>query len=339
MLVRRLGAIALTLECLVLLATGPAFAGQRDTSSDALAKRLAAKSADRDGYAPALARSAAEAVVEVEPNDSPAQAQPVAVGDVVDASVPEGDVDWFAVTGESGTYLTVSTSSRDGSIADTVLEVFGSDAATLLAVDDDGGMGLFSAIEHLLVPDDGIVLVRVTRFGPLGDDLYSLSVEDGVAPPPVPENDTPASAVFLEICNTALTGSTVGATSASAGVACVEFDPLGGDVFFAVDLLYSYQLTAQVEPLSGWDPSIYLFTDPSDPAGSCLIGTDEAFADEIETVIYTNEDETSASMRIYMAVDSWEPGQAGSFALRLNCDFVVSNDSESWGGLKARFDR
>lgn len=340
MLVRHPGAIALTLVCFLSASASTALAGPRHLEADALAKRLAAKSVDRDGYTPALAKGALELLTEVEPNDTPELAQAVAVGDQVDAAIPEGDVDWFAVAAPASSYLTVSTASLEGSDTDTVLEAFASDGTTRLSIDDDSGLGLFSAMQHLLVPGDGQVLVRVTRFGPLGDDAYRLSVESGEAPPAVPANDTPATALVLEACNTSLTATTVGASSAAAGLDCVEFDPLGGDVFFAVELPFSYQLTVNVVPNSAWDPSLYLFTDPSDPAGSCLLGTDEAFADESETLLYTNDDEVAAAtMLIYVGVDSWELAQQGEFTLLLNCDFVVSNESNSWGGLKSRFER
>lgn len=340
MQVRHAGAIALTLVFLLSASAVSALAGSRHGDADALAKRLAAKSADRDGYTPMLAKGAAELLAETEPNDTAAQAQAVAVGDIVDAAVAEGDVDWFAVSAAAASYLTVSTASLDGSDTDTVLEAFAADGITRLSIDDDGGLGLFSAMQHLSVPGDGLVLVRVTRFGPLGDDAYRLSVEPGVAPPAVPENDTPATAIVLEACNTSLTAITTGASSAVSGLGCVEFDPLGGDVYYAVELPFSFQLTVSVTPNSSWDPSLYLFTDPSDPAGSCLMGTDEAFAAESETLIYTNDDEVAeATMMIYVGVDSWELAQQGEFTLELNCDFVVSNEADSWGGLKSRFER
>ena len=331
MLVRHMGAVALTLVCLV-----SATAGAATAAPDATAKRQAAKDADHDGYLPALAKAPAAIVAESEPNDTPAQAQSVSVSDMVDASVPDSDVDWFSVETTAGAYLTVSTSSIDGSNTDTVLEAFASDGTARLDVDDDAGMGLFSAIQHLEVPGDGIVLLRVPRFGPLGDDAYRLTVEPGTAPPPVPANDTPATATDLEVCATTRTGSTVGASSA-AGAACVEFDPLGGDVFYTVELPYSYQLTVLLTPDSAWDPSVYVFTDPADPMGSCLVGADVAYAGESETVIYTNESVDELPMQVYIGVDSWEGAQNGTFTLQLNCDFVVGVESGSWSGLKARF--
>lgn len=337
MLVRHLGVLALTLVSIGSFSAAPTLAGSRAHDADALAKRLANKSIDRDGYAPVLAKGAAGIPIEVEPNDTAAQATPVGVGSLLEASIPDGDVDWFVVSGANG-YLTLSTASSQGSATDTVLEAFASDGTTRLSIDDDAGLGLFSAIQHLTVPGDGEVLVRVTRFGPLGDDAYVLSVELGTPPPPSPDNDTPQSALALETCNTTVSGSTSGASSEVSGLGCVQFAPLGGDVFYVVELPYSYQLTAVVDPGSAWDPSLYLFTDPSDPAGSCLIGNDEAFGDESEVVIYTNEDETTDPMIVYVGIDSWEPAQSGDFSLVLSCDFVVGTDTDSWGGLKARFE-
>lgn len=331
MLVRRGGAPLLTLVCLFLVAAAP-LAGA--TTPDLKLQR--AKQADRDGYAPSLLLRAVQ-VTEVEPNDVPGDAQEIAVGDVVDAAVAGGDVDWFRIDASGESYVAVSTAPLDGSVTDTVLEVFESDGTSLIATDDDAGVGLFSALTGLAVPADEVVYARITRFSTVGDDAYRLAVEPSDAPPAPPVNDLPETVEVLEGCNALVQGTTVGATNALDVLGCVSPDALGGDVFYRVEVPYSYQLTVQVEPDGAFDPAVYLFADPADPAGSCVAGIDEAFTGENETLLFTNESVDELPVTLYLAIDGWDPQRAGSFTASLSCDFVVDTDDLSFGSLKARF--
>lgn len=318
---------ALVCFCLVVLASSA-------SAADLATKLDRAKRADHDGYAPQrLARAAT--VTEIEPNDAVGDAQSVAVGDQVDASLPVGDVDWFLVDASAEAYVTVSTTARGGSLTDTLLDVFTADGATLLASDDDGGLGLYSALQSL---DGGSVLaVRVTRFSSVGDEDYALVVEAAGPPPSAPANDTPAAAEVLGDCNTVANGTTVGASDALAGATCLPLDVRGGDVFYRLEVPYSYQLIVHLEPDASFDPAAMLFGDPADPDGSCIVAVDEAFAGEQETLLFTNEDASSPFRVVYLAVDSWDPQRAGGFTAVISCDFVVSDDTHSFGGLKARF--
>lgn len=327
MLARSRETVSLTLV-LTLLVAASATAGDLTTKLDR------AKRADHHGYAPTMLQRAAT-VGEEEPNDTVESAQALAVGDQIDASVPAGDVDWFLVDATGDAYVTISTSSRDGSFTDTVLDVFSADGLTPIASDDDGGVGLFSALESL--EGGAVFAVRVTRFSSLGDDDYAVVAEPASAPPVAPANDAPATAEMLADCNAVATGTTVGATNALGVAACVTPDPLGGEVFYRFELPYSYQLVIHVDPDATFDPSLLLFTDPASPETSCLEGVDEAFAGERETLLYTNEDASAESLTVYLAVDSWDPQRAGGFTAVVTCDFVVSDETSSFGALKARF--
>ncbi|HKK69696.1 MAG TPA: PPC domain-containing protein [Candidatus Krumholzibacteria bacterium] len=331
MLVRRRGALLLALVSLFLVATAPL---AEATTPDLKLQR--AKQADRDGYSPSLLLRAAQ-IAEVEPNDIPADAQEIAVGDVVDAGVPDGDVDWFRIDASTETWVAVSTAPIDGSVTDTVLELFESDGTSLIATDDDAGVGLYSALTGITVPDDGVVYARITRFSSVGDDAYRLAVEPSDAPPAPPVNDLPETAEVLEGCNVVVQGTTVGATNQLDVLACVNPDALGGDVYYQVEVPYSYQLTIQIEPDGAFDPAAYLFADPTDPAGSCVAGIDEAFTGENETLLFTNESADELPVTLYLAIDGWDPQRAGSFSAALSCDFVVDTGDESFGSLKARF--
>lgn len=321
----------LPVTCFVLLANVPARA-----ADDADARVAAAKDLDEDGYAPVL--PASWALAEVEPNDTPGEATAIDLGVAVDAAIAgTGDEDWYELDTGSGSYVTLSTSSSGDPGTDTVLEAFASDGATRLAADDDSGLGLFSALEHLAVPGDGILLIRVTRYSALGGDDYRLLAEAGAAPPPAPDNDIALAAQLLDECNTAVTGSTVGAANELSDLGCLAVDPVGGDVFYRVTVPFSFELTVLVEPVEGWDLSAYVFSDPADPAGSCIDASDIGYAGEAEFLRFLNEQLPGQDREVYIAVDSWAAASAGSFILSTRCDFVVPNEVSSFSTLKSRF--
>ena len=318
---------------LALLVPG---AGPARGAEDVAARIAAAKALDHEGYIPALARG--DVTAETEPNDTPATANPIVVGIAADAALTGMvDEDWFLVSAVAGDFLTLSTSVMTVGITDTVLEVYASDGVSRIAMDDDSGMGLFSALQHIEVPADGILLLRVTRYSALGGDDYRVLAEAGTLPPPAPQNDSITSAEDLGGCNTAVTGSTEGATNDLGELLCLGIDPLGGEVFYRISVPFSFQLNILAEPTGSWDLSVYMFTDPVDPAGSCVGAADIAYAGEAESVRFVNEDVTEDAVELYIAVDSWTAATTGSFILSAQCDFVVPNEQASFGTLKARF--
>jgi hypothetical protein len=312
-------------------ATAPAWGAE-----DSRARIAAAKALDHEGYSPTPARGVA--ATETEPNDTPATANPIDLGAALDAALTGTvDEDWFSVSAIAGDFLTLSTSALVAGISDTVLEVYASDGLSLIAMDDDSGMGLFSALQNIEVPADGKLLLRVTRYSALGDDGYRILAESGTPPPPAPVNDSIASAEQLSGCNTAVTGSTQGAANEVGEILCLGIDPLGGEVFYRISVPFSFQLNILAEPTGGWDLSVYVFTDPADPSGSCVDAADIAYAGEAEAVGFVNDSLTGDTAELYIAVDSWTSATTGSFILSAHCDFVVPNEFSSFGTLKARF--
>lgn len=330
MLDRHTRAVALALISLFL---APTLAAAGSTAE----RVAAAKQADRDGYRPALFKEAANVVSETEPNDQPADADSVDVGDVMVASFgAPGDEDWFEITASSAGYLALSTTASDTGPTDTVLEVYDAVGDRLLAFDDDGGAGLFSALPHLAVDTEQMLLVRIRHYGGLGGDGYELHVEVGTPPPPAPANDLVAGAVEVE-CNKSTLGTTVGSGDSFSDLDCLPLESKGGDVFYQVVLPYSNQLNVQATPgTSSLDPAVFLFTDPTDPAGSCIAAADDAFAGESEIAVYTNEDYEDGLL-VYIGIDSWAPASAGDFVLQVDCDFVVPTESTNWSALKANW--
>jgi len=72
-----------------------------------------------------------------EPDDSAAQAQPLALYEAqTHAFCVAGDADWLAFTAEAGTTYQIATYNLAPDV-DTVLEVYASDGSTLLEQNDD----------------------------------------------------------------------------------------------------------------------------------------------------------------------------------------------------------
>ncbi len=80
-----------------------------------------------------------------EPDDTPAQARPVAAGQVSSHTFPvAGDVDWVKFTARKNRRVSLATSGLTGD-TDTMIELYAADGS-LLASDDDGGGGRASRL-------------------------------------------------------------------------------------------------------------------------------------------------------------------------------------------------
>jgi uncharacterized delta-60 repeat protein len=71
--------------------------------------------------------------------------------------------DWISFNACSGRSYTIETSNL-GPLADTVLELYGTDCTSLLASDNDGGAGLASLIAGWVAPAGGTYHVKVIQF-------------------------------------------------------------------------------------------------------------------------------------------------------------------------------
>ncbi len=84
-----------------------------------------------------------------------------------------GDDDWFYFEASAGAQVTLET--QLGSLADTVLRLYGPDGVTLVAIDDDGGPGFASLINYT-VPAAGFYYASVRDFADDDVGSYSLSL-------------------------------------------------------------------------------------------------------------------------------------------------------------------
>jgi len=221
--------------------------------------------------------AAASALAESEPNDLPAQADPVAggllsaayppagAGALVDATLAPGDVDFFSLELVAGELVTLAVLTPDGgAFADPALRLFEPNGGAA-ATDDDSGPGFLPAL-RLRASASGTWRVAVSGFG--DDDFdgaghaesvaYRLVVSVVAAPPlfiePLPDtNGSSAGADPLPE-----TGASF-ALGAPGGVAAVTGAVAPGDVdFYALPVRAGETLAAFV-----WDEDAGAFADPT----------------------------------------------------------------------------
>ncbi|MBN2580931.1 MAG: S8 family serine peptidase [Pirellulales bacterium] len=117
--------------------------------------------------------------------NNPAAAAPISVGATLGGTIESGgDVDWFRFQAEAGTRYAVSTALTG--LRDSVLYLYGSDGATLLAWNDDSGGTLASSLTWT-APAGGQYYLQVKAYSASQTGGYRLSLVDSTpAPAPVP---------------------------------------------------------------------------------------------------------------------------------------------------------
>ncbi len=175
---------------------------------------------------------------EVEPNDAPASATPIASssarlrGDIF----PNGDVDWYAFIANAGdrVYAATMTSFSASGSTDSVLTLFAPDGSTVLEEDDNDGTfgGNASTIAGTVLLEGGIHYLRVRHFNATTQlrpyDLY-LQVRSG-SPAAEVEPNSPAPQPMPE------SGWASGAITPAADTDLYSFDLAAGDaVFLSLD--------------------------------------------------------------------------------------------------------
>jgi hypothetical protein len=89
---------------------------------------------------------------------------------------PEGDEDVFSFDGAAGDAVDISAGSVD---FDMFLEL--EQNGQLIAVDDDGGIGLNSLLQSFVLPVSGEYLIRVRALGDFGSGSYSIDIKSSTA--------------------------------------------------------------------------------------------------------------------------------------------------------------
>jgi hypothetical protein len=130
---------------------------------------------------------------EDEPNGVCGQANPIEAGEVYSglqtaAGVAEND--WWVLTVDETTFVTIETDGWDDFAVDTFLELWGPATedtcpGVLIAADDDAGPGFLSKIDALLEPGDYYINATVSPFSVGANYPYDLMVS--MSEPPLVE--------------------------------------------------------------------------------------------------------------------------------------------------------
>ena len=142
-----------------------------------------------------------ERFTEVEPNDSPAQATPIAPGVVRGSLFPANDWDYYSFSATAGDrlYALTMTSASASSSTDSVLELYGPDGTTLIEHDNDDGSfsSNASSIAGAVLPTTGTYYLRVRHNQATGQlfpyDLY-MHLQRGTPGVESEPNDDPSNA-------------------------------------------------------------------------------------------------------------------------------------------------
>ena len=266
---------------------------------------------------------------ENEPNDDCTMADYLTLDDNYSAAIdPAGDVDWFEVFYPAGGNFIFETHAGD--CGDTKMYLYADDCTTELAYDDDGGEGYYSKIEYTLAPNT-TVYVLVTGYSSYTSGTYFLTMVEGEAPCPAPENNTCEGALPLPF-GTTFTFNNCGATNdySPASGGCTGYSANGLDVVYYVDLIEDQQLT--VTATTSYDNAIYLVTDCADVENTCVAGAD-ATVSGTETLIFDTAENPG---RYYLILDGYSSsGYEGDWEVTV--DGVVATDAATFSSVKAMY--
>jgi uncharacterized protein YkwD len=138
-----------------------------------------------------------------EPDNDQETASPVTVGATQShAFCVSGDEDWLSFDAVAGTAYRIETSNLAPG-TDTVLELYGRDGQTLLAINDDGGDGLASLLPFKF-GESGTYAIKLRQYGNTGDAGYTydvgISIDEAGSDPtphPAPVFDYPSDGQVL----------------------------------------------------------------------------------------------------------------------------------------------
>ncbi|NUN48410.1 MAG: fibronectin type III domain-containing protein [Candidatus Brocadiae bacterium] len=188
--------------------------------------------------------SPAPAASEAEPNNGPAQANPIGYGDFRNGSVDKHTEDWFSFTGAAGDLVRVKiydVANREDAKHHVTVDLFASDGTTEIPSSPPEGV-LHTA--RALLRDSGTCYIRVKGTTGSGT-LYSLELERFLAVAVESEpNDPPAAADVLD-----LAGRVSGLIAADGDVDVFSFAATSTELV----TLAAYARPADVPPGSDGD--------------------------------------------------------------------------------------
>jgi hypothetical protein len=240
--------------------------------------------------APLAYPGSAAVVLETEPNDAPATANAIALGDSVSGVIdPAGDVDVFAIDLTAGELVEFDVDAQalpGGSDLDSYLTLYGPDGITILAENDDWD-GLDSYLLYA-PPADGTYFLEISPCcgpgggsgGPEYDYLIRvaafLAELDEIEP-----NDSPAQATVMALGESLFRGL---------------IDPASDIDYFAIDAPGAGVLSVDWSAFQWWFPAIVKLWDADGTTLLDSVHVDYDWPYRVETFV-------PASGRVYVSVE------------------------------------
>jgi hypothetical protein len=120
---------------------------------------------------------------EVEPNDTVAQAQAVALGSQINGNLLAGDIEWFSFTTPGG-YHSIQMLSDTATGVDFVMDIFDASGTTLLAwCDDSGQLNYTSYPSYFGVIPAGTYTIRCKAFSATATGTYQFNLSQPASKP------------------------------------------------------------------------------------------------------------------------------------------------------------
>ena len=142
---------------------------------------------------------------------------------------------------------------------------------------------------------------------------YDCMYDTGVCT--LPDTCSKPGLLTLTTGRASVTGIT---TKASASLTlskatCAKYSTPGRDLFYAVYMVQGQTYKITLTPDAKFDSQLYVFTSCSSAQSSCVGFSDELGKSKVETVVVTAQ----GTGHYYVAVDSYDAKEAGSFTLKV----------------------
>ena len=130
-------------------------------------------------------------------------------------------------------------------------------------------------------------------------------------------------------------GDTTEATNtASLGPShCVGKATPGEDFFYSLAVTVGTTYKVHVNPDTGFDPVLYIFTDCAQPGDSCLAGVDDNLTGSAEELVFKAEATGSVIIAVDSAQEAGSSYSRGLFVLRI--DEIQASSNDACGQAKA----
>ncbi len=189
-------------------------------------------------------------------------------------------------------------------------------------------------IPNLTLPAGSYFIMVDTWPSPACIPNFNLSVEFDTPPPPPPTNDLCEDAIDLQEQSLTefqvdLCQATNNYNAAAVSPSCTGYASLGRDVVYKIYLTAGQVFTISMQ--GAHDSALWIVTDCSDPAGTCVAGADVTVGGGIETITYT----AAATGWYYAIIDGY--GTDACSIATVWIDAPIATQTTTWTSVKTLY--